>query len=79
MTTHSQTTVLYSAVVDSGAQPTARIFAGDRAVLSLPLFAQEDVNRFVDFLNENRIEPVHVKDCLRDALFEHFADAVSPD
>lgn len=79
MTSHLQTTVLYSAVVDPGTQPTARIFAGDREVVSFPLFAQEDVKRFVDFLNENRIEPVHVKDCLRDALFDHFADAVSPD
>ena len=77
MTSHLQTTCIYSVAFEGGT--VARIFAGDRAVVTFPLFAQEDVKRFVDFLNENRIEPVHVKDCLRDALFEHFADAVSPD
>ena len=48
-------------------------------MLSFPLIAREDVNRFVDFLNGNRIEPVHVKDCFRDYLFDRYVDSVSPE
>ncbi len=79
MTTHSSKIAAYSAVIESGTRPTARICAGNKAVLSFPLLAREDVNRFVDFLNENQIEPVHVKDCFRDYLFDRYADSVSPD
>ncbi|HBL41551.1 MAG TPA: hypothetical protein DDY98_08365 [Ruminococcaceae bacterium] len=36
------------------------------------LLTQEDLVCFVDFLNENRIEPTHLEDCYRDFLYEHF-------
>ena len=68
-----QTTNMYSAVIETGERTTVRICSADGgAVFSFHLPSQEDVCRFVQFLNDNRIEAVHVKDCFHDYLVSFY-------
>ena len=65
----------YSAVIGSEEPPTVRICSAKGAeVLAFRLPTRGDVNRFVDFLNDNQIEAVHVKDCFHDFLIGFFAE-----
>ena len=66
---------VYSAVIGSGERPTVRICSAESGeVFSFRLLTREDVLRFVSFLNDNRIEAVHVKDCFHDFLFDLYAE-----
>ena len=71
-----QAAVSYSAVIERGDEPLARIISAEnREVLSFRLLTGREVRRFVRFLNDNRVETVHVKDCFRDFLLDRFAES----
>ena len=73
--TVTKQTAAYTALIEPGEEPLARILLADgREVLSFRLLTGRDVECFVDFLNDNRVEAAHVRDCFRDFLFDRFAD-----